>query len=204
MFLMWDSSRYFFVFRNWPSFLFQISWIRLSDFHILSIGLSIYSTDSRYKVLHSPRNSVWTLQIRGVLARDEGQYQCQAATSTGVRTREYWLEVHRPRAVILGSIEKHVNLGESITISCELRDSVTEPEAVFWYHDHSMINFLHGMSVSTTMIGPEPDSLWIAPPNTTVSRLTIAKTGTGHAGNYTCAPTLAVSDSIRLFVLQGR
>ena len=76
------------------------------------------------------------------MARDQGEYQCQAATSTGVRTVEYWLQVHKPRAVILGSREKHVILGDSVTITCELRESVSEPEAVFWYHNHSIINYL--------------------------------------------------------------
>ena len=115
----------------------------------------------------------------------------------------YWLQVHKPRAAILGSREKHVNLGDSVTISCELRDSVSEPEAVFWYHKDSMINYLPGMVVITSMIGPDPDSLWVAPPNTTVSRLTIAKAETAHGGKYTCAPTLADRDSVRLFVIQG-
>ena len=185
------------------SCIFQISWIRLSDLHILSTGLSTYSRDSRYQVLHSPHRAVWTLQIRGVVARDQGEYQCQAATSTGVRTVEYWLQVHKPRAAILGSKEKHVNLGDSVTITCELRDSVSEPDALFWYHKDSMINYLPGMVVITSMIGLDPDSLWVAPPNTTVSRLTIAKAGTEHEGNYTCAPTLATSDSVRLFVTAG-
>ena len=46
---------------------------------------------------------------------------------------QYWLQVHKPRR------EKHVNLGDSVVISCELRESVSEPEAVFWYHNHSMV-----------------------------------------------------------------
>ena len=181
-----------------------ISWIRLSDFHILSIGMLLYSRDSRYTVLHSPNRAIWTLQIRGVEERDEGEYQCQAATSTGLRTIKYWLEGHKPRAAILGSRDKHVNLGHSISITCELRDSVAQPEAVFWYHNHSMINFQPGISVTTSLTGPNPDSLWVAPPNTTVSRLVISKTWSRHTGNYTCAPTLAVSDTIRLTVSKGR
>ena len=150
--MTWTHPRVQYSLSPFSSSIFQISWIRLSDFHILSTGLSTYSRDSRYQVLHSPHRAVWTLQIRGVMARDQGEYQCQAATSTGVRTVEYWLQVHKPRAVILGSREKHVNLGDSITISCELRDSVSEPEAVFWYHNHSMINYLAGMVLTTSMI----------------------------------------------------
>ena len=182
---------------------FQISWLRLSDYHILSTGLNTYSRDSRHSVLHSPKRSVWTLQIRGVQPRDQGEYQCQAATSTGVRTISYWLVVHRPRAVIMGSKEKHINVGDSVTISCELRDSASQPEFVFWYHNQIMINYLPGITVTTSMIGPDQDSLWMASPNTTVSRLSIRQTRLDQSGNLTCASPLAESDSVRLVIRTG-
>ena len=56
----------------------------------------------------------------------------QAATTTGIRTLMTRLAVTRPRATILGSREKHVQLGDSVTVSCELRDNVGTPEFVFW------------------------------------------------------------------------
>ena len=62
----------------------------------------------------------------------------QAATSTGVRTLTSWLWVHQPRAAILGSREKHVNLGDSVVIICELRwPSVISPflSCLPPYHD---------------------------------------------------------------------
>ena len=51
--------------------------------------------------------------------------------------------------------------------------------------------------------GAEQTGLWVAPANTTVSRLTIGRTGLGDSGNYTCAPNLATADSVRLFVSTG-
>jgi hypothetical protein len=70
-----------------------------------------------------------------------------------VRTLTSWLWIHQPRAAILGSREKHVNLGDSVVISCELRDNVGRPEFVFWYHNDTMINFQPGVSVVTSVIG---------------------------------------------------
>merc|ERR1712243_83565 len=142
----------------------------------------------------------WTLQIRGTQHRDAGRYQCQAATSTGVRTITSQLWVHQPKAAILGSREKHVSLGDSLVIKCELQDLVGKPEFVFWYHNNTMINFQSGVSVVTSIIDQDSTSLWVAPPNTTVSRLRIDRTRPDHAGNYTCAPPHTVSDSIRLYV----
>ena len=183
--------------------LLQISWIRLSDYRILTNGLITFTADDRFTVLHKPGGNEWTLQISGVQARDQGEYQCQAATTTGIRTISSWLRVTQPRASILGSREKHVNLGDSVTISCELRNSVGTPEFVFWYHNSTMVNFLPGVSVSTHLLGPDPDALWVAPPNTTVPTLQIISTKPEHAGNYTCAPPHSSSDSVRLYVSSG-
>ena len=51
--------------------------------------------------------------------------------------------------------------------------------------------------------GPDPDALWVAMPNTTVSTLIINSTKQDHAGNYTCAPPHSTRDSIRLYVTAG-
>jgi hypothetical protein len=45
------------------------------------------------------------------------------------------------QASILGSREKHVKAGDSIILTCELRENVGKPEFVFWYHNNTMINF---------------------------------------------------------------
>ena len=162
-----------------------------------------FTTDDRFTVVHKPGGKEWTLQISGVQSRDQGEYQCQAATTTGIRTISSWLRVTQPTAHILGSREKHVNLGDSVTISCELRDTVGTPEFVFWYHNYTMVNFLPGVSVTTTTLGPDPDALWVAQPNTTVSTLIIYNTKQDHAGNYTCAPPHSTRDSVRLYVSAG-
>ena len=110
----------------------KISWIRLSDYRILSHGLVTFTADGRFSVLHGQDSSEWSLMITGVQSRDQGEYQCQAATTTGIRTLVTSLVVTQPRATILGSREKHVNLRDSVQISCELRDNVGAPEFVFW------------------------------------------------------------------------
>ena len=51
--------------------------------------------------------------------------------------------------------------------------------------------------------GEEQTGLWVAPPNTTVSRLSIARTELADSGNYTCAPNLATADTVKLFVSTG-
>ena len=121
-----------------------------------------------------------------------------------MKTLTSWLWVNKPSASILGSREKHVNLGDSVTMSCELRDTVVAPQYVFWYHNNNMINFQPGVSVVTLVLGQDTDSLWVAPPNTTVARLTISQTRLEDAGNYTCAPENMVQDTVRLSISKGK
>ena len=63
--------------------------------------------------------------------------------------------------------------------------------------------YRRGVTVTTTVLGPDTDSLWVAPPNTTVVKLTISNTVMEDAGNYTCAPENMVQDNIRLSISQG-
>ena len=77
----------------------------------------------------------------------------QAATRTGVRTLSLWLTVTSPRAAILGSRDKHVSLGDSLTITCELRRMEKRPDYVFWYHNNTMINYHQHVSVVTNTLG---------------------------------------------------
>ena len=48
-----------------------------SDFQILTNGLRTFTSDRRYKLLHAPGGSEWTLELVQVAQRDEGGYQCQ-------------------------------------------------------------------------------------------------------------------------------
>ena len=54
-----------------------VSWIRLSDYQILTNGLRTFTGDKRFKLLHSAGSSEWTLELVSVTEKDEGGYQCQ-------------------------------------------------------------------------------------------------------------------------------
>ena len=73
------------------------------------------------------------------------------------------------------------------------------------YHNNTMINFSPGVRVTTSQeTSQDREELWVSPPNTTVSTLTIQQTQLHHAGNYTCAPPHATSDTVRLYVAQSK
>jgi hypothetical protein len=61
--------------------VFQISWVRRRDWHILTSGMFTYTNDERFQVLHSEGSDDWTLQIKYVQKRDNGTYECQVSVT---------------------------------------------------------------------------------------------------------------------------
>ncbi|XP_042227354.1 uncharacterized protein LOC121869853 [Homarus americanus] len=59
----------------------DVSWIRQRDLHILTVGLSTYTSDDRFKVYHPEDSDKWYLEISSVTFRDAGVYECQVSTS---------------------------------------------------------------------------------------------------------------------------
>lgn len=60
--------------------MFQVSWIRKRDLHILTAGVLTYTSDQRFTVIRPDRSENWTLQIRSAQGRDSGVYECQVNT----------------------------------------------------------------------------------------------------------------------------
>ncbi|KAK3913961.1 Zwei Ig domain protein zig-8 [Frankliniella fusca] len=60
--------------------LFQVSWIRKRDLHILTAGVLTYTSDQRFTVIRPDKSENWTLQIRSSQGRDSGIYECQVNT----------------------------------------------------------------------------------------------------------------------------
>ncbi|KAL2712301.1 lachesin-like isoform X1, partial [Vespula squamosa] len=62
------------------SILFQVSWVRRrgEDFHLLTIGLDTYASDSRFSLEFEGPND-WRLQLKSATERDAGLYECQVS-----------------------------------------------------------------------------------------------------------------------------
>ena len=78
--------------------VFQISWVRRRDWHILTSGMFTYTNDERFQVLHSEGSDDWTLQIKYVQKRDNGTYECQV--SVGVLLNDIVTTVLKIQRVI--------------------------------------------------------------------------------------------------------
>lgn len=61
-------------------FLFQVSWIRKSDLHVLTSDVLTFTSDQRFSSHHAADSDSWILQIKSTQMRDSGEFQCQVNT----------------------------------------------------------------------------------------------------------------------------
>ena len=69
-----------------------VSWLRLADMSVLTVGGLVFSSDPRLAVTVSPGGRTWQLEISNVSLADGGEYQCQVNTNTRLTTLHH-LEV---------------------------------------------------------------------------------------------------------------
>lgn len=64
--------------------LVQVSWIRLRDTSLLTVGGYTYTSDLRFESAHTAGSPDWRLVIRNASVADTGMYECQAATQSSL------------------------------------------------------------------------------------------------------------------------
>ena len=55
----------------------QVSWVRKSDYAILTSARLVYTNDPRFAVLHATESDDWLLQLKYAKHTDAGLYECQ-------------------------------------------------------------------------------------------------------------------------------
>ncbi|XP_052121916.1 uncharacterized protein LOC113208408 [Frankliniella occidentalis] len=58
----------------------SVSWIRKRDAHILTVDHYTFIADERFQSFIVEGTETWTLQVKYVQARDQGEYECQVST----------------------------------------------------------------------------------------------------------------------------
>ncbi|XP_068146298.1 uncharacterized protein dpr13 isoform X2 [Drosophila tropicalis] len=167
-----------------------VSWIRKKDYHLLTVGLTTYSSDERFSATHLKHSEDWTLQIKFVQQRDAGVYECQVSTHPPTSIFLHLSVV--ARAEISGPPIRYLTPGSTLRLQCRVVQNTEASEFIFWYHDNRMINYDidRGINVST-----EPDFQ--------SSELTIQRTRREHSGNFTCVASNAQPASVLVHIFKG-
>ncbi|KAK6624626.1 hypothetical protein RUM44_011485 [Polyplax serrata] len=164
----------------------KVSWIRREDYHLLTVGLTTYSSDKRFLVEHTRHLQSWGLQIKFVTVNDAGLYECQVSTHppTSIFVK---LKVIEATAEITGAPDLYIKSGSTLRIVCAMRQNTEIPIYVFWYHDDRMINY-DRERVSVTN-------------DKSVSILQIDEADKTDSGNYSCVPSNAKQANVNVHVL---
>uniref|UniRef100_A0A8D8RXK3 Ig-like domain-containing protein n=1 Tax=Cacopsylla melanoneura TaxID=428564 RepID=A0A8D8RXK3_9HEMI len=167
-----------------------VSWIRRKDYHLLTVGPTTYTGDQRFQALHVKQEN-WMLQIKYVLKRDAGVYECQVSSHPPM-SLFLELRVVEARAEITGSGEKYFKLGSILQLSCVILQSPDRPSYIFWYHNNRMINYDQdrGVNVTSDLEGK-------------ASVLYIPSATRDHTGNYSCVASNAEPANTYVHILNG-
>lgn len=63
-----------------PDSVVKVSWMRRRDLAILTSNTFVYTTDSRFSVIHIQDSNNWDLRVKSVSLKDSGEYDCQINT----------------------------------------------------------------------------------------------------------------------------
>jgi len=169
----------------------SVSWIRRRDSHILTVDRYTFISDERFQLIQ--KSDSWTLQIKYIQRRDQGQYECQVTTEPKMSLFVN-MDVIVPETKILGESDLFVKRGSTVQIKCMILQSMEQPSFIFWYHEGENILNLNGKHHWVERVNPD----------TTVGTLVIEMAERTDGGNITCAPSYLESASVTLHVINGK
>ncbi|XP_053593130.1 zwei Ig domain protein zig-8 isoform X2 [Microplitis demolitor] len=178
----------------------EVSWMRQRDMHIISAGISTYTSDLRFQVIHPDKSENWTLQIKSPQERDSGVYECQVSTEPKM-SLNYTLNVVEPRAKIMGPSDIYVKTGSVLTLTCLMSQGPHDLGTVAWFRDNQPVMT---SARSDNDIDQQPritvETEWS---EALTSRLRIFSAKLSDSGNYSCVPTVAKRASVNVHVING-
>ncbi|XP_037040538.1 zwei Ig domain protein zig-8 isoform X1 [Bradysia coprophila] len=179
----------------------DVSWIRKRDLHILTAGVTVYTSDQRFQVNRPKNSSIWTLQIKYPQIRDGGVYECQINTEPKM-SLSYTLNIIELKANINGPPDLYVKSGSDINLLCKISQGPHELGNIFWYKGNEIVDMVgHENEIySKTTQRITEDTDWA---DGLISRLKIRRATPNDSGNYSCVPTIAKPTSVYVHVIIG-
>ncbi|XP_043280676.1 zwei Ig domain protein zig-8-like [Venturia canescens] len=176
----------------------EVSWMRKRDMHILSAGISTYTSDLRFQVIHPDKSENWTLQIKSPQKRDSGTYECQVSTEPKMFLN-YTLNVVDAKARIIGLSDIYIKTGSSLTLTCLMSQGPHDLGTVGWYRENQALDT---SPRSENDIDSEPrikvETEWS---EALTSKLKIKYAKLSDSGNYSCRPTVAEGATVKVHVI---
>ncbi|KAK8720212.1 hypothetical protein OTU49_013505, partial [Cherax quadricarinatus] len=170
-----------------------VSWLRHRDTHLLTVGPYTYTSDQRFRAVHTAGSEDWSLTVKFAQVRDSGMYECQVSTTPPMR-HFIWLTVVEPKTYICGSGDVFINTGSNINLTCVVDYTPKPPSYVIWKHNNKVITYdseRGGVSVVT-----EKGSR-------TITNLLVRSASLMDSGTYSCNPSSAPVAKVLVHILNG-
>ncbi|XP_037789946.1 zwei Ig domain protein zig-8-like [Penaeus monodon] len=170
-----------------------VSWLRHRDTHLLTVGRYTYTSDQRFRAVHTPGSEDWALTVDFAQSRDSGMYECQVSTTPPMR-HYIWLKVVEPETHIFGGPDIFINNGSNINLTCVVEYTPEPPTFIIWKHNDKVITYdsdRGGVSVVTEK-GPR-----------TTTNLLVRGASAKDSGTYTCNPSSAPLAKVIVHILNG-
>ncbi|RUS83269.1 hypothetical protein EGW08_008949 [Elysia chlorotica] len=170
----------------------QISWQKVGNEHLLSIGTEIWVKDENLRVEHHlwPADvGDWNLVFEETRLEDSGEYECQVISTEKL--------THRVRlSVVVINIEgkKFVEHGQTVYLRCNTTEGDRVPEDVDWFKDGDKIDDTLYPKVFITKHRSEVTK-------SLVSELMITSGTSKDTGTYICRSSSQLIASIEVNVL---
>jgi len=165
----------------------SVSWVRGRDSHIITVDQETFISDGRFVSLKKLKDSLWTLKIKYVSARDAGKYECQVSTVPKI-SRWIDLVVVVPKVRIFGGPDIYVREGSSLQLECVISQTIVSPKFVVWEYNGELVPGSSFIKVQDS-------------PSTSSSTLSVGRVTRYQAGNYSCHPDNLHPATITLHVL---
>jgi len=165
----------------------SVSWVRGRDSHIITVDQETFISDGRFVSLKKAKESLWTLKIKYVSARDAGKYECQVSTVPKI-SRWIDLVVVVPKVRIFGGPDIYVREGSSLQLECVISQTIVSPKFVVWEYNGELVPGSSFIKVQDS-------------PSTSSSTLSVGRVTRYQAGNYSCHPDNLHPATITLHVL---
>ncbi|KAL7026926.1 hypothetical protein ACKWTF_005237 [Chironomus riparius] len=177
-----------------------VSWIRKRDLHILSTGLSTYTSDERFQIVEHEPSENYTLQIKFAQIRDGGIYECQVSTEPKM-SLAYRLHVVEAKAIILGQSDLYVKMGSKINLTCVISQGPHDLGTISWYRGSVRINQTQHNDLALPY--PQRVSVEVKWTEALTSKLKILNARLSDSGNYSCVPSIGEPSSVMVHVING-
>ncbi|XP_050702869.1 zwei Ig domain protein zig-8-like [Eriocheir sinensis] len=188
----------------------SVTWMRLKDLHILTVGQVTYTADDRFQVHHEASTGDWTLQVRRAQVTDSGAYVCQVNASPKIVRRVYLTVTDKEMLESLlkqpslhpdtqththipGNTHRYIQEGSSLSLSCLVKHPpLAPPPTIAWYRGATLLLYSTPGARLSLQVERERER--------TTSHLSLHALESGDSGVYTCIPVGGAGASVHVHV----